>query len=45
MYEYIALNIFTDERIFIFGYTFSDACERANINPEEWDCYDFNYID
>ena len=45
MYEYGIYNIKTNERNVIFGRTFEKACERAKLNPEDWDTEYCDYID
>ena len=29
----------------IFGYSFTDACKRGKLNPDEWTIIDCEYID
>ena len=45
MTEYGIYNISTKEENIIFGYSFSDACRRAKLNPEEWAVFYYEYID
>lgn len=45
MYEYEAYNLNTKEETILYGYSFKDACRRANLNPEEWDYWMRTYID
>ena len=45
MYEYEAYNLNTKEETTLCGYSFKDACRRANLNSEEWRYWIRTYID
>ena len=45
MYEFRLINLTNDNEKIIFGYDYNNACKRANIDPEEWEVYDYEYID
>ena len=45
MYEYGLTHIATGERNIIFGYSYSDACQRRNLNPVEWEIDYSEYVD
>lgn len=45
MYEYWLINIETGVEKYAYGYTYSDACRRANINPDEWYISVCEYVD
>ena len=45
MYEYGIINIATGKRSIIFGYNFSNACHRCNLNPIEWEIDYSEYVD
>lgn len=45
MYEYEIINNHTGEESIIFGYSFTDACRRSNLNPNDWSCWLQTYID
>ena len=45
MYEYEIQIKITKERFIIFGYSFEDACKRANLNMDDYYCLLEVYID
>ena len=45
MFEFGIFNISTNDENIIFGYDFSDACKRANLNAEDWGVTYYEYID
>lgn len=45
MYEYEAYNLNTKKETTLCGYSFKDACRRANLNSEEWGYWMRTYID
>lgn len=45
MYEYEAYNLNTKKETTLHGYSFKDACRRANLNSEEWGYWMRTYID
>lgn len=45
MYEYEIMNKTTKETTIIFGYSFENACKRANINGNDYDVLMFEYVD
>lgn len=45
MYEYEIIHKKDDRELFIYGYTFEDACARAGYNPEDCYCVYREYID
>lgn len=45
MYEYTIQNHTTNEKRIIFGRTYKRACEKSNINPNEWEMIDMTYAD
>ena len=45
MYTYYITHIHCGMRMHIHGYSFSNACKRANIDPELWELEDMDYED
>ena len=45
MYEYRIVNRATNEENVIFGYTYTDACKRYKVDPNEMLVIDCEYID
>ena len=46
MFEYEIINIHTNERTFIYGYSQKDAwSRRPKLNPEDWKVLHSEYID
>lgn len=45
MYEYGIYNVTTNEENIIFGYSFENACRRANLNPQKWEVTYQEYVD
>ena len=45
MLEYGIFNLHTDEEKVIYGYNFENACNRAGLNPDDWDIIYREYID
>lgn len=45
MMEYGICNINTQKETIIYGYSFSDACKKAGLNPKEWEIFYQEFID
>ena len=45
MFEYWLINIHTGVEKYAHGYTYSDACRRAKINPDDWRISVCEYVD
>lgn len=45
MYEYEVYNLNTKKETTLYGYSFKDACHRANLNFKEWSYWMRTYID
>lgn len=45
MHYYLQSKSNPDEIITVFGYWYKEACQRNNINPDEWIIIDSDYVD
>lgn len=46
MYEFQMWNVITKKQTILFGYSLDDAFRRhPSLNPEDWECLGYEYID
>lgn len=45
MFEYEIMAVGSDDIYYIYGYTYLDACERNNLDPNNYKVFNFEYVD